>query len=95
MRLHRSQVSARTKNSIELGKVDIPGCNVELSREKPTAMTLWGSDGMSFDFSFEAGEQRDIVALAIRELAGGSLELLNDPAYHPTPPMVEELEEDE
>jgi len=94
LRLHRSQVSARTKNSIELGRVDIPGCTVELSREKPTAMTLWGSDGMSFDFSFSGAEQRDIVALIIRELAGASLELLNNPEYHPTP-LVEDVEEEE
>jgi hypothetical protein len=73
--------------------VDLPGCKVLLSRTKPNTCKLEGADGMFFDLAFASPEERDIVALAIRELAGDSIEAQNDPQYHPVPPST--LDEDE
>ena len=86
---------ASTKKSISLGSVDLPGVDVSLSRDDPRAMTVTGLDGMVFDVTFQTPEEREIVALAIRELAGASIELLNDPAYHPKVPPPDSDEEEE
>jgi hypothetical protein len=93
--LRRSVVEARTKKSISLGSVDLPGVDVSLSRDDPRAMTVTGLDGMVFDVTFHTPEEREMVALAIRELAGASIELLNDPAYHPKVPPPDSDEEEE
>jgi len=92
--LRRSVVEARTKKSIGLGSVDIPGVDVALSRDNPCAATLTGADGMVFDLTFHTPEERDTVALVVRELAGANIEVQNDPQYHPQPPPEEEEEED-
>ena len=61
----------------------LPGVEVTLSRSDPCGMVVTGTDGMAFDITFRIPEDRDVVALAIRELAGASIELQNDPAYMP------------
>jgi ATP P2X receptor len=93
--LRRDKVEARTKKSVNLGSIDIPGIDVALSRDDPRAMTLTGSDGMVFDVTFQAAEDREIVAMTIRELAGDNIELKNDPQYHPKPPADSDSEEED
>jgi hypothetical protein len=83
IRLQRLTLVCRTKASVELGSVAVPGVEAALSRADPCAMTLTGTDGMVFDMTFRTPEDRDIVALTVRELAGASIELLNDPAFMP------------
>jgi hypothetical protein len=95
IRLMRDTISCRTKASVELGTVAVPGIEAVLSRTDPCAMALTGTDGMVFDITFRTPEERDIVALVVRELAGASIELLNDPAYMPAPPQDSGEDEDE
>lgn len=98
VRLMRATMSCRTKASVELGDVALSGVDVALSRADPCAMTITGTDGMVFDITFRLPEDRDVLALAIRELAGGSIELENDPAYMPVlhdPDAEDEDDEDE
>ena len=83
VRLTRVSVVCRTKASVELGAVSVPGIEVSLSRLEPCAMTLTGADGMAFDLTWRTPEDRDVFALAVRELAGSSIELSNDLAYMP------------
>jgi hypothetical protein len=97
IRLMRATMSCRTKASVELGDVALPGVEVTLSRSDPCGMVVTGTDGMAFDITFRIPEDRDVVALAIRELAGASIELQNDPAYMPQlyDPDAEDEDDDE
>lgn len=51
---------------------------------------------MFFDVTFRDGEERDVYALTLRELAGDSLELRNAPEYMAgfAPSDEDEVEED-
>ena len=97
IRLMRATMSCRTKASVELGDLTLPGVEVALSRADPCAMTVTGTDGMAFDITFRLPEDRDVVGLAIRELAGASIELQNEPAYMPQlyDPEAEEEDSDD
>lgn len=51
---------------------------------------------MFFDVTFRNGEERDVYALTLRELAGDSLELRNAPEYMAgyTPPSDDDGDEE-
>lgn len=62
----------------------------------PAAAQIEDAEKMFFDVTFRNGEERDIYALTLRELAGDSLELRNAPEYMAGyTPSDEEGEEEE
>lgn len=84
LRLSRTRIVPRTKRSVEMGGLPVEGVLVALPRTEPCLLTLTGVDGLSFEVSMRSPEERDTLALAIRELAQPRLMLLNDPTLWPS-----------
>lgn len=91
------EVTCKTLSGIDLGSLPIAGLKCVLDRVDHFRMKVVHEDGMFFDCIFSTPEVRDLHALVLRELAGDSIEMRNDPQYMAQMPdsEVEGGEEDE
>lgn len=60
--------------------VDTNRCVRPILHDAPSGQ-IEDTEKMFFDISFSNGEERDVYALTLRELAGDSIELRNAPEY--------------
>ena len=82
VRISDRDVACATASGIDLGALALPGMRVTLDRTDPLRMRLSQPEsGAQFDTSWPSPESRDLHAVVLRELAGDSIALRNEPAF--------------